>query len=204
MALLNKPRTEAQRDAARVNGAKSRGPVTPEGMARCGMKPHLMPGMLIPGESDERYQELVDATMAGIQPANCRELTLVKIIIRAEWELQRMWDLHDATLRDEIERRRFDTVYTDDPGRAAEAWRRVWDQSGSFAFLLRHEVHCERRLASAMKELAKLRGGVLDFQPRFPFPTKINFQPGPDNSLTTKENDLGTPGGPEGGPEKVA
>jgi hypothetical protein len=65
-------RTEKQRAASRANGARSRGPVTPDGKDRASRNSirHglLARAILLEGESRERFNQLVQVLNDALQP----------------------------------------------------------------------------------------------------------------------------------------
>src|SRR5215471_13441026 len=74
--------TERQRESARINGARFRGPVTAEGKqissrnsTRHGM---LAQTVVLEGESKDRFQELLDGLIAEFQPGSTTETALVE------------------------------------------------------------------------------------------------------------------------------
>jgi len=63
--------TDKQIEASRVNGARSRGPVTEEGKARSGRKDPgkgLAQALLLPGESRRRFNDLLDHFNEALKP----------------------------------------------------------------------------------------------------------------------------------------
>ncbi len=79
-------------ETARVNGAKSRGPATPEGRAKSSRN-SLRHGLsaktvLLPAESHEQFQLLLDAHIQQFQPASPVEMDLVEAMAVARWRLR--------------------------------------------------------------------------------------------------------------------
>ena len=79
---------------ARANGAKSHGPATPEGRAKSSRN-SLRHGLsaksvLLPAESHEQFQLLLDAHIQQFQPANPVEMDLVEAMAVARWRLSLM------------------------------------------------------------------------------------------------------------------
>ena len=78
---------------ARENGAKSHGPVTPEGKARSSANSRrhgLTASVLIDGESDEHFQLLLADFMDQFQPQTAVETDLVEVMAIARWRLRRL------------------------------------------------------------------------------------------------------------------
>ena len=86
--------SQRQLDANRRNAKLSTGPRTPEGRAAVGCNA-LRHGLtaqtaVLPNESPEEFQELLDAFLAEYQPAGPTELLLVEQMAMAAWRLRRM------------------------------------------------------------------------------------------------------------------
>jgi hypothetical protein len=81
-------------ETARTNGAKSRGPVTPEGKARSAAYSHrhglASASILMDGESDELFQLLRAHFLNHFQPHNAVETDLVDVMAIARWRLRRL------------------------------------------------------------------------------------------------------------------
>src|SRR5690242_13249831 len=92
----------AHAEAARQNGAKSNGPITPEGRARSSQnaRKHNFFGStaLLSVEDVEEFNQLRDTVLAEFQPRTYIENRLVREMIDAEWRLARVRD-HAARLQ---------------------------------------------------------------------------------------------------------
>jgi hypothetical protein len=89
-ALLSPARAEA----SRRNGAKSRGPATPEGKARTSrnaLKHGLCAGhhVVVEGESPEAFAAFEAALVDDLAPAGALQKLLAGRIARAAWRLER-------------------------------------------------------------------------------------------------------------------
>ncbi len=86
-------RTEAQREASRINGAKSRGPKTPEGKAitRFNGLTHTLCASqaVLPGEDPAQFQAHRDALFDDWQPMSYTRAMLVERLAIASWRLRR-------------------------------------------------------------------------------------------------------------------
>jgi len=141
-------------DSSRANGARSRGPKTPEGLARCAAAP-LTHGfnarqIVLPQESEDGFRALREAYLAEFQPASPRDLALVDLLAAARWRLDRLRlievDLYDT----EIARQ--------DPGipeelKLAAAFRTLCDESRAFASFDRYDAHLNRIYQAALNAL---------------------------------------------------
>jgi hypothetical protein len=100
--LNRKPRTDAQREASRVNGAKSKGPVTPEGKARSARNA-LKTGitaetLLIEGESQASFEAFFVGIWVSLDPQSPAEQSLVEEYIFHHWRLRRLVAIERAML----------------------------------------------------------------------------------------------------------
>jgi hypothetical protein len=146
-------------DSSRANGARSRGPKTPEGLARCAAAP-LTHGfnarqIVLPQESEDGFRALREAYLAEFQPASPRDLELVNLLAAARWRLDRLGsvevDLYNAA------------IARQDPGtpekfKFAVAFRALCDESRAFANLDRYSAHLNRNHAAARQALTARRG----------------------------------------------
>lgn len=89
--------TKAEKRAmqARINGAKSKGPVTPEGLAKSS-KNAIRHGLtanehtLLETEFADEYEEVYNAFIADLRPATKAELRLVEKIANIDWRAERL------------------------------------------------------------------------------------------------------------------
>ncbi len=152
-------------DAARANGKKSRGPVTPQGKensSRNALKHGLTAeSATITGESEEDFAELLQAHLDLYQPANAVEKDLVETMAQARWRLRRMASIESNLFENELILTqediddKFDTM--PDLGRFAYIFQR---QTKPLALLIRYESSLTRlhdRTYKHLKELQKLR-----------------------------------------------
>ena len=88
-----RPRSEAQREAARANGARSCGPTSAEGKARSSMNAFrhglCSPAVLAPGEDPEAFAALLAALRAEHRPADATADLLVERLAVTLWKLDR-------------------------------------------------------------------------------------------------------------------
>ncbi len=92
--------------ASRANGARSLGPVTPEGKARSSRNA-LRHGLLakcvvLSNESPAGFQELHDQFVNRFGPADGVEDGLLEEMIAASWRLRRVWALETRLLDDAL------------------------------------------------------------------------------------------------------
>jgi hypothetical protein len=101
--------TPAQSAASRANGARSRGPVTAEGLARCrrATARHGLRGRfeLLPGEDAGTFERLRAAWYRRVRPADAEQAKLVEAQIALVWRRRRLDAIEDRLLRVLIEGR---------------------------------------------------------------------------------------------------
>ena len=157
--------SQSKSDAARENGKKSRGPVTPQGKensSRNALKHGLTAEFaVLPGESEQDFADLLEAHVTLHQPANPVEMELVETMALARWRLRRMAALESNLFENELFlskkqiKEKFDTI--PDLGRLAFVFQH---QTVSLALLIRYESSLTRlhdRTYKHLKELQKLR-----------------------------------------------
>jgi hypothetical protein len=152
-------------EAARANGAKSRGPATPEGRAKSSRN-SLRHGLsaksvLLPAESHEQFQLLLDAHIQQFHPANPVEMDLVEAMALARWRLRRIWAIETSLLGHELERRAedMDDEFTDMTAEDRLAWvfQRLADNNQSLSLLARYEGNLNRAFDRAFRQLGILQ-----------------------------------------------
>jgi len=152
-------------EAARANGAKSRGPATPEGRAKSSRN-SLRHGfsaksVLLPAESHEQFQLLLDAHIQQFHPANPVEMDLVEAMAVARWRLRRIWAIETSLFAHELQRRAedMDEEFTDmtPDDRLAWVFQRVADNNQSLSLLARYEGNLNRAFDRAFKQLNLLK-----------------------------------------------
>lgn len=152
-------------DASRANGAKSHGPVTPEGRARCDAAAitHGLTSrrVVLDHESQEEFGALRDTYFRHFQPRDPYECDLLEQLVAARWRMDRAWSVETALLDVEIARRRseiekeFETCDTET--RTALAFRALYDQSRTLSGLGRYESRYRRIYDKIVKALQSLR-----------------------------------------------
>lgn len=100
--------TPKQIESARRNGAKSKGPVTPEGKAkssRNAVKHGLAadPATILASENNDDYDRLLQAYMDTFQPVNGAEHDLVCQVVSAAYRLRRIGRIEASLLDDQME-----------------------------------------------------------------------------------------------------
>jgi hypothetical protein len=99
-------RTPAQQAASRANGARSRGPTTPEGKRRS-PKNALRHGLLaratvLQNESRAGFDEMLDEHIRRLSPRDGVEECAIEEMCSAAWRLRRLWSIERKALDLEI------------------------------------------------------------------------------------------------------
>ena len=157
--------SQSKSDAARENGKKSRGPITPQGKknsSRNALKHGLTAeSVVLPAESEHDFEELLQAHFDIYKPANAVEMDLVQTMALARWRLRRIATLESSLFENELAfcqkeiDEKFETI--SDLGRLAFVFEK---QTTSLALLIRYESSLTRlhdRTYKHLKELQKLR-----------------------------------------------
>jgi len=157
--------TDLKTKSARANGAKSHGPATPEGRAKSSRN-SLRHGLsaktvVLPAESHEQFQLLLDAHIQQFHPANPVEMDLVEAMAVARWRLRRIWAIETSLFATELLRRAedIDEELTDMTGEDRLAWvfQKIADNNQSLSLLARYEGNLNRAFDRAFKQLAILK-----------------------------------------------
>jgi hypothetical protein len=162
-AICNRMRTERQKQAARANGAKSRGPVTSEGKlasSRNATVHGILSGTIVlKGESGERFNALLADLQAELQPQTTVEITLVENMAVARWRQMRIWGIEKANMEHQMraEAEAADDIASEDTAtRCALAFRTLSDESRSLELINRYEARYDRQYLRAHHRFLQL------------------------------------------------
>ena len=174
--------TLRQIEASRINGAGSRGPVTPEGKARVsqnGAKHGIYSQLVVlHNEDHSMYMESRDRHLAEWGPSTESEHNLVIDIVDARWRLRRFSTLETAALDFEVERMRPEMEQTfseiDEGTRTVLAFNTLLVSNRTFEVLqtaIRAQHRIIERATNQLIRLARLRELL---QPQSaPVPTEV-------------------------------
>jgi hypothetical protein len=152
---------------ARENGAKSHGPITPEGKARSSANSRrhglASASILMDGESAEDFQQLRADFLNQFHPQTAVETDLVDVMAIARWRLRRLlaieahlFDLEILERMDQIKSRsKLKAMEQED--RLAFVFQKLGDQGNSLTLLLRYEGSLNRSYDKALKQLLLLQ-----------------------------------------------
>ena len=153
-------------EQARINGAKSKGPVTPEGKAASSqnaMKHGLTGGLniVLMNERNDEYQALRGRWIDQLQPETDAEVSVVDRIAAAEWRLERIVAMQTTLMDYEIDTRcaalHENWPSLDESGLLAVAFRDASKDSNAFDLLRRYETMLDRSIARNVKLLHDLQ-----------------------------------------------
>jgi hypothetical protein len=155
-------RTERQKQAARANGAKSRGPITPEGKlasSRNASTHGILSGtVVLQGESEERFHALLADLHAELQPQTTVEFALVENMAVARWRQMRIWGIEKANMEQQMRAQVEQGVGEDEDNatRCALAFRALGDDSRSLELINRYESRFDRQYLRAHRRFLEL------------------------------------------------
>ncbi len=190
---------------ARINGAKSHGPVTSAGLTvssrnalRHGLSavptPTLAPiSPVLPTESAADYQTLLNSYLSEFTPQGLLEMELVETMANARWRLRRVSTIETTLLTIEMDRlaeyvdHRFKDLNRAPTPEDRLAWtfHRVAEKP-SLNLLLRYEATLTRSYARALKQLQQLQS-LRDHEelPNEPKPAPTPLEPASSVTSTT-------------------
>jgi hypothetical protein len=146
--------------AARANGAKSRGPKTPAGKQRSSqnaLKHGLTARTLVlDNESGENFDQLSQEYLDQFQPVGRLETDLVQQMVSALWRQRRLWGIETALLDIEMDRREAEVdenfVNCDPEARRAIAFKEL-AEGGAMGLINRYETRLRRMFDRALRLL---------------------------------------------------
>ena len=177
-------------ETARTNGAKSHGPVTPEGRTKssANSRKHGLAAksVLLPGESHEQFDLLTRDYIDQFQPQTGVEMDLVELMAVARWRLRRFLAMETNLFTIEIVRRekQIDAKFNDMDENARLAWvfQHMADNGASIAMLIRYEGAINRSYEKALKQLLLLQSRRPTPPPSEPWVRSVvSHSPVPDN-----------------------
>ena len=176
--------SELKSETARTNGAKSHGPVTPEGKARSAANSRrhgLTASVLLDGETDEDIRLLLADFMDQFQPQTGVETDLVEVMAIARWRLRRLLaiETHLFGLEMVSRRKQIDADFTgmEPEDRLAFVFQRMSDTGNSLALLIRYEGSINRSYDKALKHLLQLQSSRQNLPPGGPLGSFGIFEP---------------------------
>jgi len=162
---MPKPRTEAQRAAARANGAKSKGPTTPEGKAKSALnslRQGLLAGALVlRSESEPKFLAILNGYLDEYHPEGQTENRLIEEIAAAQWHQERCWTLTTSLIDITMDRMEQEIAAEfreiDNATRTALAFLQQADQSAGLILLHRYAARHSREWHRAIDKLRTIQ-----------------------------------------------
>ena len=157
-------------ESARANGARSRGPVSPEGRARSS-KNAIKHGLsssaiVLSNESESEFEELLESYRVQFNPQSEIEASLVEQLVAARWRMERIWTIETALLdlemveQEDAVDQKYETI--DEVARTALAFRALCDNSRALDLLSRYESRFRRAGERILDSLLRLRDQKLE------------------------------------------
>ena len=148
-------------ETSRLNGAKSRGPVTESGRARSSQN-SLKHGLtsqtlVLPSEDPAGFDALLDAYLNQLRPVGAVELDLVHEMVAAKWRLNRIARIETQLFAESID---WVEEYSDDPLTPEQALASAFERLASGAslnVLHRMESRFTRAYSRALRNLLQLQ-----------------------------------------------
>jgi len=152
--------SQLQIQSARKNGAKSRGPVTPEGKAisSANSRKHglLAEAIVIRGEAADHLAALSARFHGEFRPRTETETHHVETMILCRWRLLRVWEFESASFNQEIEKLAAANGQ-DHRTRASQSFKNLADHSRLLDLLNRYETRFARDFIRAHNALMELK-----------------------------------------------
>ncbi len=159
--------SEKRSQAARANGARSRGPVTPEGKAissRNALRHGLLANIVVLSNEDAKtFEGVFQMLIKRFSPVDDIELSAIEEMAAAHWRLRRAMSMEHALL----ERAILQTPDEDSADQLAAAFSDPATQA-TLALLQRYEARFQTMYNRALRSLALLR----KLPPRTPDPNE--------------------------------
>ena len=140
-------------EQARINGAKSKGATTPEGIQKCRLASvkhggYVAATAVLPGENPAQYQAIFDGLVDQYDPRNIAELHIVNAIADAIWRQRRL----TAAAQLEIQRQMYSFGYEATHDHAMAAATHLTAEIESVAV-----TRLEARARHQTREIARLQ-----------------------------------------------
>jgi hypothetical protein len=150
-------------ESARINGARSKGPVTPEGKARSAQNSfrHGLAARSIPlaNESESRCAEMLAAYIEHFQPAGVVEADLVEELVAARWRHRRALAWQNAALDLQMQRDepQVEADFESLDGETRQVVALANLDSGLWQNMHRYEIAASRAYHRALRTLRQLQ-----------------------------------------------
>lgn len=155
------PQKLTRAEQARLNGAKSTGAKTPQGLERCRLASvkhggYVSAAAIIPGEDPKQYEAMWHSLIDQYQPRNMAELAIVCSIVDAIWRQRRLSHAANHEINRKMQAIASDSTLeltnTDDVHLRAETESAIVDRLESRA---RHQTREIARLEAILEKMQK-------------------------------------------------
>lgn len=150
--------SEKQRQTARANGKKSRGPRTLAGKrrsARNSLRHGLLAESVVLDEEDASlFERLLRRYTDEHRPTTAYAHALVENMAVARWRQMRLWAMEKEGLQLEIRNQQDPSLKP--AARAAQAFRALTDQSRALDLMNRYETRYDRQFSRALSRLLEI------------------------------------------------
>lgn len=152
-------------ESARTNGAKSRGPVTPEGKDRSAMN-GLRHGfaahkIVLATEDRPQFDAMREAFIEKHHPADDVESSLVDEMVVANWRLHRIWAGEAALFDRQIQALLPNPEPPPQPANPemlyGQAFEKLSGNENALKLIMRYEANCRWQYDRALRNLLSLR-----------------------------------------------
>jgi hypothetical protein len=180
---------------SRANGAKSHGPVTPEGKARSAQNASthgiFKSPFVLRNEQDALFLQLEAEFVEEWDPQGPTETALVDQLVICRWRLRRIWEAEAAAIDLQMDddatelARKYKVI--DEACRTAAALKHLSDDSNFLNLMQRYETSLSRQFDRALVRLRQLkRDRAPQPQPDQPDTRKLQNEPEPAPAENTK------------------
>lgn len=182
-------------ETSRINGAKSRGPVSVDGLAkssRNALKHGLtsVSMIILDTEDPDEFNCLLNDFFSIYKPAGPAEQDLVEEMVAARWRIRRMWVIETALMNSEVLAQLAKIATTDAGTQLAFAFRSLSDNSHALLLVSRYESRMQRTYDRAYRVLRDLQQSRPPVQP-----TDSEPHPSPTENCETNPGAAGSPNG---------
>jgi hypothetical protein len=154
-------RSDLQNETSRLNGAKSRGPLSPAGRANSSRNRYthglLSKTIVIEGEDSARFAALLNGLRADLLPATALEESLVEDLATCRWRQRRLLAMETACLSGEIRRLPSEPDADTNAERAAKAFGILSRDTPSLELITRQELRFSRQFNRTLQRLLTLQ-----------------------------------------------
>jgi hypothetical protein len=157
-------------DQARINGAKSRGPKTPEGKARSSLNAlkhgrYATNAIVLSNEDTEAFEDLVANYVRRIQPADPVEYRLTRELAATDWRLTRIFATDTRMLDHEMD---IQLPALNSAGLSVGELTRLLNASHSIVDRSKLPAYLARREAQLIRARQSILGFLKDLRKNFP------------------------------------